>query len=189
MTMINGLLKSGDCMCGRYLFSTPTSNFTNKIKHYYQEQLPLPLFEQIHFGEVRPTDKTIVFVQDKEKHLIPHVMRWGMQHKQKIILNFRTENKLAEKYTPCLIIGVGYYEWTVDKKQKYFFSTSNQLICMAGCYNDKNEFAILTEEANPMLAMIHHRVPLTIKKDEINAYFIGHSIHSNQNTLCYSQAD
>lgn len=176
-------------MCGRYLFSTSQSNFTNKIKHHYQQQLPQSLFEQIHFDEIRPTDKTIVFLLDKDNHLQPKVMHWGMRHKKKTILNFRIENKFATQYTPCLIIGVGYYEWIKNTKQKYFCTTPDQLICMAGCYNDKNEFAILTEEANQTLSTIHSRVPLTIKKDEINSYFLGDSIHSNQSKLSYTLAD
>ncbi len=167
-------------MCGRYLFSNNTNTFTNNIKNYYQEQFPPEVFQQIHFDEIRPTDKTVVFLNDDNNKLTPRIMSWGLTMNKKRVINLRNENGIAHHYKPCLVIASGYYEWDCDTKQRYLFSTSNHLIIMAACCNDKNEFAIITEEANPTLAKIHNRVPLTIKKDEIAPYFLGEIIHSNQ---------
>ncbi|MEA4874027.1 hypothetical protein SDC9_120372 [bioreactor metagenome] len=167
-------------MCGRYLFSNTENTFINNIKKYYQNQLPFEVFQQIHFDEIRPTDKTVVFLNDENNKLIPQVMSWGLTINKKRVINLRNENGIARHYKPCLVIASGYYEWDQDTKQRYLFSTSNHLIIMAACYNNKNEFAIITEEANPTLSKIHNRVPLTIKKDEITSYFQGEIIHSNQ---------
>lgn len=167
-------------MCGRYLFSNGTNELTTKIKKYYQEQLPPELFDQVHFEEIRPTDKTVVFLEGEDEKLMPRIMSWGLTMNKKKVINLRIENGYAKNYKPCIVVASGYYEWDRDTKQRFLFSTSNHLVYMAGCYNDKNEFAIITEEANLELAKIHHRVPLTLKKDELSTYLHGSDISSNQ---------
>ncbi|MEG0076848.1 SOS response-associated peptidase family protein [Anaerorhabdus sp.] len=167
-------------MCGRYLFSDGKNPTLLKIKKYYQEKLSLDVFNQISFEEVFPSQKTVVFLMDNENKLHPSIMKWGLTLNKKQVINLRDENKIAMKYKPCIIIASGYYEWQKNTKEKHFFTTNSGMICLAGCYNDDNEFAIITEEANSELSKIHSRTPFTLSKDDFKDYFKRDIVYSNQ---------
>jgi putative SOS response-associated peptidase YedK len=167
-------------MCGRYLFSDGKNPTLSKVKQYYQEKLPLDIFNQISFEEVFPSQKTVVFLMNKENKLHPAIMKWGLTLNNKQVINLKDENKIATKYKPCIIIASGYYEWQSSTKEKHFFTTNSNVVYLAGCYNDANEFAIITEEANDTLSKIHPRVPLTLSKDDFIDYFKQDIIYSNQ---------
>ncbi|MFA9215340.1 MAG: SOS response-associated peptidase [Candidatus Methylacidiphilales bacterium] len=93
----------------------------------------------------------------------------------------------------CLIIADGFYEWqwldkAGKKKQKYLIELPNQdLFCFAGIYNQwvnkltgetLNTFAMLTTEANPLMAEIHNskkRMPVILTPQNENLWLGGNN--------------
>jgi putative SOS response-associated peptidase YedK len=91
----------------------------------------------------------------------------------------------------CLIIADGFYEWqwldkAGKKKQKYLIELPNQdLFCFAGIYNQwvnkltgetLNTFAMLTTEANPLMAEIHNskkRMPVILTPQNESLWLAG----------------
>ena len=67
-----------------------------------------------------------------------------------------------------------YYEWKKyedNKKKPYCFKIADEtLMFFCGLY-DKNQFSILTKEAEPNNSNIHHRQPVIINKSKINDFF------------------
>lgn len=167
-------------MCGRYLFSDGQNAKLLSVKKYYQEKLPLDLYNQISFEEVYPSQKTVVFLMDETNKIHPAIMKWGITLNNKQVINLRDENKIASRYKPCIILASGYYEWQKSTKQKHFFTTNTGIICLAACYNEQHEFAIITEEANDELSKIHPRVPFTLSQNDFIDYFKRDIVYSNQ---------
>ncbi len=81
----------------------------------------------------------------------------------------------------CLIPVRGFYEWQHVGKEKipwYIYSVNNEILTLAGLYSEwqnkesgelLNTFAIITTEANEMMAEIHNskkRMPAILQKDE-----------------------
>jgi putative SOS response-associated peptidase YedK len=91
----------------------------------------------------------------------------------------------------CLIVADGFYEWqwldkAGKKKQKYLIELPNQdLFCFAGIYNQwvnkltgetLNTFAMLTTEANPLMAEIHNskkRMPVILTPQNESLWLAG----------------
>ena len=80
----------------------------------------------------------------------------------------------------CLIPSSGFYEWekTENGKQPWFISGKNEPLVFAGIWEQwkspegfsvKN-CAILTCEANELMAPIHHRMPVILQEKERNIW-------------------
>jgi len=93
----------------------------------------------------------------------------------------------------CLIIADGFYEWKwLDNKgknkQKHLISLPNEaLYCYAGIYDEwvnkdtgeiVNSYAIITTEANDLVAEIHRkkRMPIILKQEDENSWLTGSDI-------------
>ena len=115
--------------------------------------------------------------------LIPH---WAKDSKLKPI-NARAESITEKPYfresfknRRCLIPADGYYEWQVvtGRKQPYFIRmTDTALFSFAGIWsswhgpsNTIDSCAIITTQANPYLAEIHHRMPVIIEPDNYDVW-------------------
>lgn len=142
--------------------------------------------------------KTPVIIDEKPE-IITH-FNWGLipnwskdEDIRKFTLNAKIET-LDEKPSfrnsvnkRCLVIANGFYEWQwLDSKgknkQKYEIGIGNDdLFAFAGIYSEwvnqstgeiVNCYAIITTEANPIMAEIHNikkRMPVILKKeDEVN---------------------
>ena len=101
----------------------------------------------------------------------------------------------------CLIPVDGFYEWQwLDekgkKKQKYLLALpKDELFCLAGIWNiwvDKstgeiiNTYAILTTEANELMAKIHNskkRMPVIVNKENEGNWLKGLEIKNNEINL------
>lgn len=131
-------------------------------------------------------------------------------------LNARSETAFEKpsfrSYIPnnrCLVIADGFFEWMDLQKKKYphlIQMKDEKVFCFAGIYSswvDKesgeliNSFAILTTDANPMMAKIHNlkeRMPVIIppalykkwltpdlSKEDITAFFTPYPEDKMQN--------
>ena len=101
----------------------------------------------------------------------------------------------------CLILVDGFYEWQwLDekgkKKQRYLLALpKDELFCLAGIWNiwvDKstgeiiNTYAILTTEANELMAKIHNskkRMPVIVNKENEGNWLKGLEIKNNEINL------
>jgi putative SOS response-associated peptidase YedK len=79
----------------------------------------------------------------------------------------------------CLVITDGFYEWktVAGKKQPYrFVMKSREPFAMAGIYardhddHSRYNFAILTKDANEIMAPVHDRMPVILPLGEKNGY-------------------
>ncbi|MBS4041577.1 MAG: SOS response-associated peptidase [Flavobacteriales bacterium] len=112
-------------------------------------------------------------------------------------LNARAET-ISEKpsFAPyihqrCLVLSDGFYEWQWHnvsgiKKQKYFITTAQQSMVMAGiwsCWKDQITFSIVTTQANDLMSEIHNtkkRMPVVLKPTDFNDWLQGAPIHNFQ---------
>ena len=146
--------------------------------------------------------KTLVII-DEQPEVITH-FNWGLipswakdEDIRKFTLNAKIET-LDEKPSfrnsinkRCLVISNGFYEWQwLDSKgknkQKYEIGIGNDdLFAFAGIYSEwvnqstgeiVNSYAIVTTEANPLMAEIHNikkRMPVILKKED-EANWLNH---------------
>ena len=67
----------------------------------------------------------------------------------------------------------GFYEWvkTGNGKQKIYIRKQDMpLFYLAGIYNEKKEFVIVTGEASDAMAQIHNRTPIILCEEQIISY-------------------
>lgn len=174
-------------MCGRYKFFDGKNSIIEKIIYEVKKQMDPALFDQISLFEVYPSQKTLVTLYNPLlKTLSFKVMTWGIHLNNKRVINLRIENLYKNSFTknlsPCFILSSEYYEWD-NTKTKHTFTTAQNLVCLVGCYNDKNEFAIITEDAQLPLSYIHSRVPYTCTFQDLDDIMQRKYPPSSQNRL------
>lgn len=153
--------------------------------------------------------KTPVIV-DEHPEIITHY-NWGLipawakdDEIRKMTLNAKIET-VDEKPSfrnsvnkRCLVIANGFYEWQwLDEKgkvkNKYEIGIGNDdLFAFAGIYSEwtdkttgeiRNTYAILTTEANPLMAEIHNnkkRMPIVLKPEDESKWLKHAPIHDFQ---------
>ena len=170
-------------MCGRYSLYDDEDHFEiygflNELAKRYPES-------EINVGEIFPTNAAPALVQAKDDQLIkPELFTWGFPafKSSGVIINARSETVTSKfmfseamQKRRCIIPSTGFYEWTHEgKKKKYHFTLPNEkALYMAGLYSiydGKPKFVILTTDANNYIADVHNRMPLIIKKENIDEW-------------------
>ncbi|MBI5320539.1 SOS response-associated peptidase [Bradyrhizobium sp.] len=169
-------------MCGRFVITSPPAAIRQVFGYAEQPNFP-PRFN------VAPTQPVPVIILDRgARHF--RLMRWGLvpawvkdPRKFTLLINARSETvqdkpafKNAIRRRRCLIPADGYYEWHVsaDRKRPYFiYRADRKPIGFAGLAEtwvgpngeEVDTVAIVTAPASPDLAVLHHRVPVTIAED------------------------
>jgi len=169
-------------MCGRFVITSPPAAL--RAMFGYAEQ---PNFPPRH--NIAPTQPIpVVMIENGARHF--RLMRWGLlpawvkdPRKFTLLINARSETvqdkpafKNAIKRRRCLIPADGYYEWhTADGRKRPFFihRSDGQPFGLAGLAEtwigpngeELDTVAIVTAAASPDLAVLHHRVPVTIAPD------------------------
>jgi len=126
-----------------------------------------------------PTTKLPVVVVDKAQRILT-LMRWGLVPSS--TFNARAET-LASRAAfrgawqagrRCLVIADGYYEWRDADKQPFAIALANRgPMTLAGLWESWRSpqgetiksFAIITTNANNLLAPLHDRMPVVIAPD------------------------
>lgn len=176
-------------MCGR--FSLTADDLAILAKHFGIKQDSIPLTPRYN---VAPSQRIITLTNfHDQKKFIP--MTWGLplpgrSHKRHLppLINIRSESlidkPLFKKYLDgqrCLIPADGFYEWKKigSKKIPYRAILKNEpVFAFAGVWDfiqnkdgTKNYYAaILTTEANSLLASIHSRMPVILTHTEEEAW-------------------
>jgi putative SOS response-associated peptidase YedK len=174
-------------MCGRFVITSPPAALRQVFG--YLEQ---PNFPPRH--NVAPTQPIpVVIIENGQRRF--RLMRWGLlpawvrdPRGFTLLINARSETvqekpafKNAMRRRRCLIPADGYYEWRASKQRKrpYFIHRRDGApIGLAGLAEtwvgpngeELDTVAIVTAPASPDLAMLHHRVPVTIAPEEFDRW-------------------
>lgn len=174
-------------MCGRFVITSPPAAIRQVFGYAEQPNFP-PRFN------IAPTQPVPVVILDRgARHF--RLMRWGLvpawvkdPRKFTLLINARSETvqdkpafKNAIRRRRCLIPADGYYEWhvSVDRKRPYFiYRRDREPFGFAGLAEtwvgpngeEVDTVAIVTAPASPDLAVLHHRVPVTIAEDAFDRW-------------------
>lgn len=163
-------------MCGRYYFHLDGKHEEVLELRKKVQQLHLSDFVE---GEVFPTQKALVLVEGHESYE-PQVKAWGMHgYQDRLIINARMEGVEQKRtFAPyiknrCVIPCNGFYEWVKQgmKKDKIqIFKKNRPLLYLAGFYNQKNEFVIVTGASEKKMQKVHDRTPIILTHDQVDRY-------------------
>lgn len=213
-------------MC--YTAETPEDNNKLKERYAkkLQQGIDPDAFDRM-FGTVSGFSHPKMIVIPAKKPLQFSLFTWGLEPSHGYnTLNARSETyKTGKLYKPfseqrCIIPVQGFYEWQhlnklgqadpAGKKKKKFFiqDSQSELTALAGIYSElvnqetgeiEGSFAVLTLEANPLMAEIHNtkkRMPLILREEnEMNWLETGetgelaelHAIDESADTAGYGQ--
>jgi putative SOS response-associated peptidase YedK len=142
---------------------------------------------------IAPTQKAPVVLVGRDGRPMMDELRWGLipyWDKDASVgvraINARAET-IAEKPTfrdafrkrRCLVPASGFYEWKRDGKTKtpYYFTSWGEPVVFAGLWERWSggadvihSFTIITIEANSLIAPIHDRMPVILKRDDWRAW-------------------
>jgi putative SOS response-associated peptidase YedK len=166
-------------MCGRFVITSPPEALRQLFGYLEQPNFPPRC-------NIAPTQPIPVVMSESGRHF--RLMRWGLwpawvkdPRKFTLLINARAETvkekpafKNAIRRRRCLIPADGYYEWHSSEggKRPYFIHhRDGHPIGFAGVVEtwigpngeEVDTVAIVTAPASADLAMLHHRVPVTIK--------------------------
>ncbi|MGI1663806.1 SOS response-associated peptidase [Palleronia sp. KMU-117] len=169
-------------MCGRFVLTHPSEALAQLFEAAPSNDLPpVPNFN------ICPTQAVHVVTSDEGGRRL-QAMRWGfLPHWYKtpadgpLLINARADT-LAEKPAfraacrerRCLIPASGFYEWTKDRDDRrlpwYIHRADGAPVAFGGVWQAWERegerlqtCAIVTTDAAPSLAHIHHRMPLSIE--------------------------
>ena len=176
-------------MCGRFTLRTPA----NIIKDVFGLEL-LPYFQPRY--NIAPSQPVaVVRVEDDERRL--RMLRWGLVPwwAQDPAIGNRLINARAETVATkpayrepfeqrrCLIPADGFYEWQRlgnERKQPFHIDLSNgDPLAFAGLWDRWHDrgtgsvtesCALITIEANSVVAPIHHRMPVMLTSSSFSAW-------------------
>ena len=174
-------------MCGRFVITSPPVAIRDVFGYAEQPNFP-PRYN------IAPTQPVPVVILDQgTRHF--RLMRWGLMpawvkdpRKFTLLINARSETvqekpafRNAIRRRRCLIPADGYYEWHVsaDRKRPYFiYRADRKPFGFAGLAEtwvgpngeEVDTVAIVTAPASPDLAVLHHRVPVTIAPDAFESW-------------------
>ncbi|MDX1401097.1 MAG: SOS response-associated peptidase [Kiloniellales bacterium] len=170
-------------MCGRYTLTTPLEGIRQLFEVHSDLNLP-PRYN------IAPTQKLpVVRWQAGEKNQKSlALLRWGLIPSwakdatiASKLINARADTigekasfRRAFRKRRCLVPANGFYEWkTINGvKQPFYISRAeNELFAFAGLWESWENpedgevwetFCIITTDAAPSIAMIHHRMPVIL---------------------------
>jgi|SRR5882724_3183577 len=174
-------------MCGRFVITSPPAAL-RQIFGYVEQ----PNFPPRH--NIAPTQPVpVVLVENGIRHF--RLMRWGLlpawvkdPSKFTLLINARAETvkekpafKNAIKRRRCLIPADGYYEWQLFETRKrphFIHRRDGAPIGLAGLAEtwtgpngeELDSVAIVTAPASADLAVLHHRVPVTIRPSDFDRW-------------------
>jgi putative SOS response-associated peptidase YedK len=166
-------------MCGRFVIISPPEALRKLFGYSEQPNMP----PQHNIAPTQPVP--VIIFENGARHF--HLMRWGLipawvkdPRKFALLINARAETVLekpafknAIRRRRCLIPADGYYEWqTVEgrKRPHFIYRRDGQPIGLAALAEtwigpngeELDTVAIVTAPASADLAVLHHRVPVTI---------------------------
>ncbi len=174
-------------MCGRFVITSPPAVLRQVFGYSEQPNFP-PRYN------IAPTQPVpVVFIENGAVRF--RLMRWGLlpawvkdPRKFTLVINARAETvvekpafKNAIKRRRCLIPADGYYEWQAFEQRKrphFIHRHDGQPFGLAGLTEtwtgpngeELDTVAIVTAPASADLAALHHRVPVTIGREDFESW-------------------
>ena len=164
-------------MCGRFYIDDETAQEIERIARKIDSR-------NAKTGDVHPSEPALILRADSDS-MVAEVLKWGYElaRKNTLVFNARSET-VAEKSMfrydyethRCLIPACKFYEWKrigEKKKEKYEFLAPGEILYLAGIYHKDPEggrFTILTREAEGCMTGIHHRMPLILRKEDMEVW-------------------
>lgn len=167
-------------MCGRFYIDDETAREIEKIARKIDRRMGKT-------GDVHPSEPALV-LRGSCDSVVAEVLRWGYESARKnaLIFNARSETvreKPMFRYDyethRCLIPANKFYEWKDSrekKKEKYEFFAHGEILYFAGIYHKDPEgdrFTILTREAQGCMSGIHSRMPLILRREEMEDWLFS----------------
>lgn len=176
-------------MCGRFSLATTADD----LAEFFGMDV-FPEFDP-HFNLSPSQPICALRQQEKEAKREALWMRWGLIPSWakdpgigNRMINARSETvaekpafRAAFKKRRCLVPADGFYEWKSEgrKKQPYFIrSRKDSIMAFAGLWelwsapdgSEVTSCAILTTQANELMAPIHHRMPVILSPKDFNTW-------------------
>ena len=157
-------------MCGRYLFYDDKNETLKRLIEAAREKLPAARFAQVSLYEVFPGQSAFAGIYDPRRGFRTEVMQWGYPSASgRGVINARSETAFSASFFAgsgrCAVPACGYYEWSASPRRKYYFTTKNPPVYLAGLckpFSSGSHFVILTQEASGEQRRIHTRMPLVL---------------------------
>ncbi len=175
-------------MCGRYAITTPLEAM-ERLFEFEGQLINMPARYN-----VAPTQDVPIVRREEDARRMT-MMRWGLvphwskdMPKDKPLINARGETvsqkpsfRASYRSRRCLVIADGFYEWKrVGQKPLPFYISpaDGEMFAMAGVWDVwktpdgkmLESVAIVTTAANETMAAIHHRMPVVIAHNDIDAW-------------------
>jgi putative SOS response-associated peptidase YedK len=166
-------------MCGRFTITHPNEALAALFDAVPGNDLPMvPNFN------VCPTNPVVVVTSDGGARRL-RAMRWGFvptwykaPNDGPLIINARSDTvavkpafKAAIRERRCIVPASGFYEWSEGENKArlpwYFTRADGQPMALAGVWQRWGEIdtvAIVSTEAGPGMAEIHHREPVILEQ-------------------------
>src|ERR1700712_2168258 len=174
-------------MCGRFVITSPPAALRQIFGYIDQPNFP----PRYNLAPTQPIP--VVILENGIRHF--RLMRWGLvpawvkdPRKFSLLINARAETvrekpafKNAVRRRRCLIPADGYYEWQGSEERKrphFIYRSDRQPIGLAGIAEtwigpngeELDTVAIVTAPASRDLAVLHHRVPVTIAPGDFDRW-------------------
>lgn len=132
-------------------------------------------------GDVFPSDHVMVIAKSQLQNINVFNMKWGYKVGNKLVFNARFETLYNKEIfvdginnRRCVIPASFYYEWQKETKEKNIIKDMNSsTMYFLGIYrfeNDEPVCTIITKEASLSLKPLHERMPVIIKKEQIDSW-------------------
>lgn len=179
-------------MCGRYYIDKRAeSTLSVDVGLGLADSPGLQEFLEKRAGDICPSQQAPVLTgEGGELHL--EIMTWGFlppsgEEKRDgkvrpggLLINARAETALEKRMfrdsirsRRCVIPAGHFYEWDEDRNRAEFSDRESPLLYMAGFYRyfqEEKRFIILTTKANASVERVHDRMPVLLRKEEIEGW-------------------
>ena len=178
-------------MCGRYwIEADQNEEMMEIIKRIQRQDAPMKTA-----GEIFPGDGVPVLCKSRAGNIRPFAMEWGWRMDGgRRIINARSETIFEKplfqdgiRNRRCLLPMSAYFEWETrpEGKIKYRIAPEGSgIFYLAGLYRfegGKPLCTVITTAAQPDIAFIHHRMPVILGKENMDAWLSGASIDFTRN--------
>ena len=165
-------------MCGRfYIDHDAEAFFSGELQSCLKREGSMPPRRADSRPiDVRPMDTAAVIARNRRRELAAFPMQWGYHLENgRLLINVRSETAVEKamfaenlRIRRCAVPLSGYYEWRQlgRERMKYAIHPENHApVYLAGLYRMEEQypvFTVLTRDAAPGIAHIHHRMPVLL---------------------------
>ena len=156
-----------------------------RFKLHIEETKHLEVYKGLELSEstdINPGRKTYGIINHKNSICLSLMTFGYLGFDEKLICNARSETVMLKdmfkndfQTNKIIIPCTSFFEEDRKGIEHEFIEDNNSLLYLAGFYNHDNRFVLLTEEPNEEVKRYHPRMPLLIKKENIEKYLSPHS--------------